>query len=199
LDRKFRQNQWWPELNLIGTYGRSAVDSFFPGFTNFTVPPVITPRHQASFGDAVDDLKHNVNQRWSVGFVLRMPINNKTERNRLKAAKELEKQTEAQVRLLQQQVIVEVQDAMEVAIAARERISARWQAAQAAEVALKAERDRLFVGTSTFVQVSVVQKDYITALSQYIGALAVYNKALVLLYYSDGTLLDRKKISVQLK
>jgi len=207
LNRRLSRNQVLPEFNLVGGYGRSAVSRFSPLLTNSipnpTPPPfffqTVVPQRNAHFNNAVADLRDGLNPRWNVGFVLSYPLGNRSARYGYRATKEAAKQLEAEMQLLKHQILVEVQDAMEAALAARERISARWQAAQAADIALRAERDRVVAGTSTFVDASEVQNTYIQALSAHIEALAIYNKALAELYYLDGTILERNKISVQSK
>jgi outer membrane protein TolC len=200
LNRKLRSNQRLPELNLIGGYGRNGVDSSTPQTIDFTqVPPVTNAPYSSKFSSALDDIAAGRNERYNVGVLLRFPIGNKTERNRYRSAVEQEKQIELELRKLNQDIIVEVDNVLDSVRANYERVSATHQARLFAELALDAGQKRLEAGIITSFEVLSLQKDLTTARSNEIRALADYNRSLSQLYYSDGTILERNKISVQFK
>jgi outer membrane protein TolC len=121
------------------------------------------------------------------------------ERNRYRAAQEREQQVAAQMRKLNQDILVDVDNAMDSVRASYERVSATHQARLFAEMALDAGAKRLEAGKTTSFEILSLQKDLTTARSNEFRALADYNIALSQLFYRDGTILDRNKISVQFK
>ena len=206
LTLKLRSNQRLPELGVFGGYGRSGLDSSTPAtpaFTNLAnVPPTITPAtpaHSASLGDSFRDISSGVSPRWNVGVGVRIPLSNQIERNRYRAANEGVKQIEVELHKLRQDIIVEVDNAMDSVRASYEDVSATHQARLYAEIALDAGQKRLDAGKFTDFEVLSLQKDLTTARSKEARALANYNEALTQLFYRDGTVLERNKISVQFK
>ncbi len=201
LNKKFRWNQRLPELGVFGGYGRSGVDNSRFGYsTNLGVtPPIITGPHEGRFGTAIDDIYNGVNPRWNVGFGLRVPLSNYEERNRFRSAEEQLKQVEVQLNKLRQDIIVDVDNAMDSARASYERVGATHQARLYAELALDGGQKRLDAGVITSFEVLSLQKDLTTARTTEARALADYNESLTALFYRDGTVLERNKISVKFR
>ena len=103
LDRKRSYNQLYPDLNVVGGYGRSGLDRSFstPGTTN--TPPL---NYNSSLGAALDDIAEGRNPRWNVGFLFRIPLSRQVERNRYKAAKEDEKKNTVLLKQLHQSILL---------------------------------------------------------------------------------------------
>jgi len=201
LNKKFRWNQRLPEVGVFGGYGRSGVDnSTFGSTTNLGLPgaPVTGP-HSATFGSAIDDVYNGVNPRWNWGFGLRIPLSNYEERYRYRTAEEQVKQIDVQLHKLRQDIIFDVDNAMDSVRASFERVGATHQARLYAELALDGGQKRLEAGVITSFEVLSLQKDLTTARSSEARALADYNEALTALFYRDGTVLERNKISVKFK
>ena len=68
-----------------------------------------------------------------------------------------------------------------------------------AEAALDAEQKKLENGKSTNFQVLELQDQLTQARAAEIRALTAYNKALQDFYYAEGTILQKNKVSVELK
>jgi outer membrane protein len=173
-------NQLFPSLNLLLGYGRSGFD------TN-------------DMGSSFSDISHENDPHYFVGTVLSVPLGNRLERNRYRSAKETMKQLQLQLQQLHQAIIVQVDDAIRLADANFQQIPARREARLFAEAALDAEQKKLENGKSTSFVVLQLQSDLTTARSVEIRALAEYNKALAQLYYSEGTILERRNISVEFR
>lgn len=202
LNRKLRSNQRLPELSVFGGYGRNGVDASSPPSLEFPIgggPPIIIPGYDSRFSRALGDIKDGNNENHTIGALLRIPLSNKNEKNRYRAALESEKQIEVEQRLLKQNVLVQVDNAINVVRASYERVGATHQARLFAELALDAGQKRLEAGIITSFEVLELQSDLTSARSAEIRALADYNNALSLLFYADGTILERNKISVQFK
>jgi outer membrane protein TolC len=190
---KFRKNQLFPEFDVFGGYGRNGLDSSQPFDPLFP----LTPAHKANLGNALDDISAGSDPKWNVGAVFRFPLSNKAERNRLRGAKEVEKQFQAQIKKLHQDIQVDIEIALGSAIGAYQRVSATRQARLYAEEALTAEQTKYDNGKSTPFQVLEVQRDLTKAKGDEIRALADYNESLTALFFRDGTLLDRRKITIK--
>jgi outer membrane protein TolC len=201
LNKKFRWNQRLPEVGVFGGYGRSGTDASRFGYkTNLDVVPItVVPPYQARFGPALDDIYNGVNPRWNVGVGVRIPLSNYEERNRYRSAEEQVKQVEVQLNKLRQDIIFDVDNAMDSARASYERVGATHQARLYAELALDGGQKRLDAGVITSFEVLSLQKDLTTARSNEARALADYNEDLVQLFYRDGSVLERNKISVKFK
>ena len=86
----------------------------------------------------------------------------------------------------------------------RKRPSARQSgstraAREYAEAALQAEQKKLESGKSTSFEVLQLQKDLTTARSAEIRALADYNIALAQIAINEGTTLERRKVTLDVK
>jgi len=193
LERKRSYNALYPELNVVGGYGRSGVDrSFTAGGTNAF-------SYDARLSAALDDIAEARSERWNVGFFFRLPLSRTVERNRYKASKEEEKRNATLMKQLQQTILLEVDNAIDVARSNYERISSTRQARIFAEVALEAEEKKLAAGTGTIFQVLQRQKDLTQARSDEIRALTDYLNSLTTMHHRDGTILEREKVSIQYK
>ncbi|TMP96774.1 MAG: TolC family protein, partial [Verrucomicrobia bacterium] len=73
------------------------------------------------------------------------------------------------------------------------------QASAYQAAALDAEQKKLENGKSTSFQVLIIQRDLTSARSQEIRALADYNNSLAQLALQEGTTLQRRRISLDMK
>jgi outer membrane protein TolC len=177
IEVTFRQNQLFPQLDLVGTYGRLGIDR--------------------RIGGALHDIREDTLPRYSFGLVFSVPLENRTARSQYRDAKLLRDRLKKELELLHQQVLVDVEIAVGAAQAEFERVAATREASLAAEAAYDAEVKKLENGKSTSFNVLSLQNDLTTARSEHIRALADYNRALAELYYQEGTILDRSKIRVE--
>src|SRR5690606_24897163 len=113
-----------------------------------------------------------------------------------KAEKE---QTLLVLKRLEQGILMEIENAVDLAKTNFERVDATRQARLYAEAALEAEQKKLENGKSTSFIVLQLQRDLTTARSAEIRALADYNKALAQLAFSEGTVFERNRLSVNVK
>jgi outer membrane protein TolC len=96
-------------------------------------------------------------------------------------------------------VLQEIDIAVKEVISRYQTIESARQARIFAEEALDAEQKKLENGNSTSFNVLQFQRDLTTASSAEIKALADYNKALHLLYFREGTTLEKNKILLELR
>jgi outer membrane protein len=170
-------NQLYPRLDLVGSYGRQGVDS--------------------NFSPALNQIREELLPRWSVGVVMSVPLGNRAARGSYGQATALRDRLGLQVKQLHQNILVQVEDAVGNAQGSFQRVTATREARLAAEAAYDAEVKKLENGKSTSFNVLSLQNDLTTGRSQEIRALADYHKALAELYFNEGTILEKQRITVE--
>ncbi len=177
---KFQRNQMFPELDLVGTAGYIASST-------------------TSFDNALNQIQSRDNPYWTIGGQLFFPLGNINARNTYKAAKLTKDQIALQLKQLQQNILIQIEDAIATAKTALQRAGATREARVYAEAALDAEQKKLENGKSTSFQVLQLQRDLTTARSTEIRALADYNIALATLAVNEGTTLERRHVKLEVK
>jgi outer membrane protein TolC len=177
---KFQKNQLFPQLDLVGTAGYNASST-------------------TSFDDAVNQVAARDNPYWTIGGQMSFPLGNVNARNTYKAAKLTKEQIWLQLKQLQQNILIQIENAIEVAKTALQRVGATREARIYAEAALDAEQKKLENGKSTSFQVLQLQRDLTTARSTEIRALADYNEALANVAVNEGTTLDRRHVNLDVR
>jgi outer membrane protein TolC len=179
IQLKFDRNQIFPELDLIGSYGfNGARDDFNNTFGEF------------KNGDA---------PFYSYGAQLSVPLSNIGARNNYKSAKATLQQIVLQFKQLEQNVMVEIDNAVKQAQSAYESVDATREARIYAEAALDAEQKTYAVGKATTFDVLQLQNSLTAARSQEIRALANYNEALATLSQQEGSTLEQNNINIEAK
>ena len=179
IQLKFYRNQVYPELDVYGTYGRAGYSPDYAG--------------------AISDMRENDEPFYDYGIRFTIPLGNVAARNQYKQGKLTEAQAVLAVKQLEQNVMVQIDDAIKNADAAYERVGATHDASLYAQDALDAEEKKLENGKSTSFIVLQLQTDLTTARSAEIRALADYNEALVQLDQDQGSTLDTLHIDVQMR
>jgi outer membrane protein TolC len=177
---KLRKNQILPILDVTGSYGHSERAGAGSRLT-----------------DVLDRLPEGRNPNYSIGGVLEIPIGNVAARNRYKSAKASSSQSLLQYKQLEQQVMVQIDDAVNLIRSSFERVEATRSARSFAQEALAAEQKKLENGKSTSFFVLQFQRDLTVRRSDEIRALADYNNAVALLANREGTTLERHHIEMK--
>jgi outer membrane protein TolC len=180
IQLRFQKNQVYPQLDVVGSYGHNA-----SGGTVLSMSDVFQ-----QFGNG--DLP-----TWSVGAVFSIPLGNTAARTRVKSTQISVQQALVLVKALEQDIMVQIDDAIQLAKKEFLRIDSTRQARLYAEAALEAEQKKLENGKSTSFVVLQLQRDFINARSEEIRALADYNKALARLAQQEGSTLDRRNIQLR--
>ena len=179
IQLKFYRNQLFPEVDLIGSYGFNGSGS--------------------EYRDSFNQMGDASRPYYSYGGQLTIPLGNVGPRNQLKAGKAAEKQLLLQLKQLEQNVMVQIDNAVKAAESAWESADATRQQRIYAEAALKAEQGKYAVGKSTTFIVLQLQTALTTARSQEIRALANYNQALASLAAAEGSSLQRDNLAIEAK
>lgn len=175
---KLRKNQLWPELDLVGSYGHAE-------------------RSLTGFGEVLEELPRGRNPRYSYGVTLNIPLGNRSARARYKSARADQDQSLMDYKRLEQQIMVQIDDAVKLIRSSFERVEATRAARAFAQEALAAEQKKLENGKSTSFFVLQFQRDLTVRRSEEIRALADYNNALAQLAWREGTTLDRHHVQMK--
>jgi outer membrane protein TolC len=175
---RYHYNQMFPALDLEGSYGGLAVEH----------------KSRAETFETIGNFTHPV---YGVGVVLKVPLGNNAARNNYKASKEAKEQALLRLKKVEQDVFVQVDDAVKGVESAYGRVSAARKAREYAEEALAGERELLDASKSTPLAVSEFESK--VAATRLAEALAIvnYNKAQHKLAFQDGTILEKNLITLQ--
>jgi outer membrane protein TolC len=177
---RYQKNQLYPIVDLVGSYAQSSSQ--------------IT-----GFDDAFEDIGRGTYPSYGASLRVSFPIGNRSARNTLRARQAELEQALLTLKKQEQQVMVEIDNAIAMVRTNFERVGATKQAREFAKDAWDAEQKKLDNGKSTSYEVLLKQRDYIRTLSDEILALADYNKALADLSYKEGTILDRHNLGLEIR
>jgi outer membrane protein TolC len=178
IQLKYYRNQLFPELDLLGTYGFNGSGTQFSGTFN-----------QFHEGDR---------PFYSYGAQISVPLGNIGPRNQYKSSKATLKQVVLQLKQFEQNVMVQIDNAVKVAQSDYQSVEATKQARVYAEAALDAEQKTYGVGKATTFEVLQYQNNLTAARSQEIRSLANYNEALANLAQEEGSTLDQFGIRIEI-
>ena len=192
ISKRSARNALLPTVDLVGNYGGNGLaGALNPNFSSTS--PITT----ATNGGYQDALTATVSHpTYFVGFSVDIPI-----RNRAAQADMINDQlTLRQQQLLSQrqenQVRVDVQNALIGLQQARARYQAATKARVLQEQTLDAEQKKYALGASTIYNVILAQRDLSQSQSGEVAALAAYSKAHVELDRSTGQVLTSNNISL---
>lgn len=179
IQLKYDYNQIFPELDLKGSYGFNGAGK--------------------EFSDAFGQFNEGNRPYYTYGAQMTMPLANAAARSAYKSDKAVEQQDLLKLKQLEQNVMVQIDNAVKQAQSAWESVDATKQARIYAEAALAAEQKKYAVGKSTTFTVLQLQNSLTSARSAEIRALANYQEALTNLAQQEGTTLERRNIEVTSK
>ena len=179
VEVKFRKNQLFPSLDLVGSYGGLGVAD--------------------DAGHSINNALSFGNEEYSYGVVLSFPLSNVSERGYYKASKAARQIAELQLRKAEQQVLFEIADFVNRAQSRFTQVSSTRKARAYAESALAAEVKKLQNGLSTAFFVLQLQETLTAARTAELQALADYNKIIAQLAFAEGSTLEKHHLSVDVK
>lgn len=170
----YRFNQTLPQLDVVGTYGHSSSG--------------------AEFSDAFGQIHRGSSPFHSYGLVLTVPLSGRSARESYRATKAEREQSTLRLRQLEQDILLQIDDAVKTVETNFERVGTTRQAREFADVALQAEQAKFENGKVTSFFVLQMQRDLTAARLEEVRALAEFNKALAQLALREGTVLERHLI-----
>jgi len=179
IQLRYDRNQIFPSLDLTASYGYNGAGR--------------------EFSDAFGQYATANRPYYSYGAQFSVPLSNARARNAYKSDKATEQQLLLKLKQLEQNVLVQIDNAVKAAQSAWEGSEATKQARIYAEAALDAEQKKYAVGKSTTFTVLQLQNNLTSARSQEIRALANYNQALANLAQQEGSTLQRRNLAIEAK
>jgi outer membrane protein TolC len=183
-DLSFSASIWSPGVS--GTRLLYQDDNPLTGVVTGTVPGGAA----ASIRDALGFKYRN----WSVGLSLSVPIQNYLTRGHFASIKLSQEQALLRIKNVEQQVYLEVKNAVRDVETNYKRVQAYRVARDLAERKLVAEEKKLKVGLTTNYLVLIHQRDLANARTSELKAVIDYNLSLAALDRTLGTSLKRKNI-----
>jgi outer membrane protein len=176
LNTKFAKNQILPTLSFQGTMGMAGLGSNYSNSVNNNFS-----------GDFYN---------YGAGLVLSYPLGNRSAWSTYNKRQLEEKNAEASLVSVRQQIIIGVREAVRRVQTDFKRIETTRSARIMAEKQLQAEQERLKVGLSTTRFVLDFQRDLATAQGNELRATVDYNKSLSNLARHKATTLDRYNLQL---
>ena len=171
---KFNRNQLWPEIDLLASYGWNGLGG--------------------DLGNWASNVGTRDNPVWSAGVMVTLPLGNRQARANYHSAKLQAAQFLLQLKQLEQQIIVAVDNAVGHVRTNLKSVEAAHAATRLADESYKAEKTKLLAGTSTTFLVLQAESLLADARSAEIRARADYAESLVALAQQEGTTLEKNNI-----
>ena len=181
IQLRFDRNQLFPQLDVVGTYGWNGAGSAPYG----------------TYDETLGEVRTGSAPYYSYGAQLTVPLANQSARNTYKSGKATLQQVVLQLKQFEQNVMVEIDNAVKTAQSDYESVDATRQARVYAEEALDAEQKTYTVGKATTFEVLTYQNNLTAARGQEIRALANYEEALANLAAQEGSTLDKLGINIE--
>jgi outer membrane protein TolC len=190
----YQKNQLLPDLNLTVSYwspGVSGTQILYDGNPIFGIVIGEIP------GGITDSLKDTFNFKytnWSLGLSLGIPLNTLLSKASYTQAKLNLRQAKLELENQEQQIYLEIKNAVRTVEANYRRIIAYKLARELAEQKLSAEEEKLKVGLTTNYMVLSYQRDLANARISELNSIIAYNVSLAGLERSLGISLREKNI-----
>jgi outer membrane protein TolC len=191
------KNALLPTLDLVAAASNGAL----AGEPNPLPPLPGSPHSNTAFfiggyGTVLSQLFSRNFPNYSVGLNLSIPIRNRAAQAQVASDQLTLRQQELSLQRLENQVRVDVQNALIGVSNARASLIAAQKAQVLQQQTLEAEQKKLQFGASTIYNVILAERDLVTAQSTTIAAEATYAKARVELDRATGQILYNNNISM---
>lgn len=174
LLRAFNRNQLLPEIDLQGSYGLNS--------------------RGATVRELTEGVAARDNPVWGVGVTATIPLGNRQAKSAYQIARLEEEQAALALRKLEQDITVEIDNAVGRVQTNIKRVEATRVARRLAEESLNAEESKLRAGVSMSFLVLQAQSQLAAARSAEIRARADYGTSLVDLARVEGSTLEKHRI-----
>jgi outer membrane protein len=200
---KGAKNELLPTLDFVASFANGALagtPTALPAScaTNPTSTACVPPNGYFSggYGNVLSQLFARNFPTYSAGFNLTIPIHNRTAQADVIATQLNLRQQEVYLQKMENQVRVEVQNAVIALQQARAQHQAAMQALRLQQQTVDAEQKKLDLGASTTYNVILTQRDLVTAESNLVASESAYAKARVEINRATGQTLNDNDISI---
>lgn len=197
FDYDFVRNQMLPQLDLNVSYWSPGISGDKIIYRdNDPFSGEVIGRIPGSLWDSFRDASKFLYNNWSVNFTLTIPLADYLSRSKLALARVELAAAEARQKAREQEVMLEVSEAVHNIETLAKSVEAYRVAREYAEKLLEAETKKLAVGLTTSYFVLDAQEKLAAARSAELKALVDYNLAQARLEKVLGTILENKKVSL---
>ena len=197
LNLSYAKNQLFPDLSLNASYWSPGIGGDRVLYLNNNpLSGVIVGTIPGGVADALKDALGFKYRNWTIGLTLSLPLNNFISRAAYAQARVSLDQALLQLKNQEQQVYLEIKNALRDVQTNYQRVEARRVARELAEKKLEAEQEKLRVGLSTNYFVLQYQRDLTNAQTMELRAIIDYNLSLARLNRALGLTLKEKNISI---
>ncbi|MCZ7638858.1 MAG: TolC family protein [Verrucomicrobia bacterium] len=177
---RYQKNQLFPQLDLTGSYSQSGSGT--------------------EFSDSLTAIHSGNYPEYSFGTVLSIPLaGNRQARTNVRISKAEIEQALLRLKQIEQNVMVQIADAIAQARTSYQQVQATKEAQEFAAEALSAEEKKLENGKSTSFQVLQLQRTLTTRAYEYIRARVDYSAALARLAQVEGSTLERNHVNLEFR
>jgi outer membrane protein TolC len=149
------------------------------------------------FGTSFSRVGKRDETAWTAGAIFSIPIPNREARGNLNAAHLSSAQSLVNLQRLEQQIVVDVDNASGQIVTSRERVASTSEARLLAKESLEAGEERLRTGTGTTFEVLELQKRLAEAAAAELRARSDYNKAVGEYQRQTGTTLRVYDVTIE--
>ena len=168
---KFAQNQSWPQLDVVGSYGYTGLDR--------------------EFGDAVDRLQDGDAPAWQLGITGSVPIGNIQGRAQVEAARARKAQAILRIKQAELEIGLSVQRSIDTIRNNQQALAAAKATSDAARELVNVGLKRMEAGQLSNFELIDQQRRLYEARSVELRYQAALNKAITELWLATGTVLDQ--------
>ena len=186
------RNELLPTLDLVGTLQNNGLAGVVNPLFVGAVPPVFI----GGYGTVLSQLFARHFPNYSLGFNLNIPIHNRAAQSDYINADLTLRQQQLGLQRMENQIRVEVQNAVIGLQQARAQYQAAAKQRVLEEQTVDAEQKKLAAGVSTTYNVILAQRDLVTAQSNEVAARSAYAKARVEMDRVTGQTLYNNNISM---
>jgi len=199
LSLKGSRNELLPQLNIVaGVTNNALAGNINPDARgSLGLPITPDPFLVGGSGTVLSQIFRRNYPDYGIGFQLNIPLGNRIARADAARDQLMLRQSEVRLKEVENQIRVEVENALVTLRRARASYDAAVQTRQLQEEALDAEQQRLSVGQSTSFFVIQYERDLAQARSTEVIALGDYAKARAALDRAIGRTLDANNISLE--
>jgi HAE1 family hydrophobic/amphiphilic exporter-1 len=199
IDLKYFENQLKPQIDLVASYGNTGVAgtaSTILGSNGIPLGVNVPDRFQGGYFRSLGNLFSQDFKTYQVGVTISFPWKNTTAKGNIGRVLAQGRQLDARQRQQVEGIQVDVRNALQAVLTAKQSFEAQRASRIAAEAQLQGEVEKFRAGLSTNFFVLQRQTDLSVAKGNEIRALTNYNKALADLQRVTGMTLVSNNVQV---
>lgn len=197
IEIQYAKNQLLPTLDISADYVQNGVGGTQTIRSGFGPTAPIVAVIPGGIGDAFDQIFRSRTGGYTVGFNLQIPLSNRSQQAEYSRVATVKRSTEENIKALEQQIALEVRNAVTAIEMNKARIDAAQASRQLAEEQYMAEQRKFELGASTVRFVLEEQTNLEQAQTNENAAIVNYQKAIVDYDRALGVTLKKNNINIE--